>query len=68
MTTKWPLSEFKSIIGGLCCLGSSAQATALTSISMSVHVLGLCQSETPETAEGKLLKHAMPPHSVQCNG
>ena len=66
MATKWPLSEFKSIIGGLCCLALSAQATALAPISMSGHVLGICQSETPETAEGKLLKHAMPPHHVQC--
>ena len=68
MTTMWPLSEFKGIIGGLCCLGLSAQATALTSFSMLGHVLGICQSETPKTAEGKLLKHAMPPHNVQCNG
>lgn len=47
MTTMWPLSEFKGILGGLCCLGLSAQATALTSFSMLGHVLGICQSETP---------------------
>ena len=57
-----------SIIGKLCCLGSSAQATALSSLSMPGHVLGICQPETPETTEGKHLKHAIPPHHVQCNG
>ena len=56
-----------TVVGRLCCLGLSAPAIALSSISMPGHVLGICQPETPETAEGKLLEHAMPPHLVKCN-